>query len=329
MRLFYKLVYLIEKSFWQQKAWYNYLLLPLSEIYNLISNFRFFIQIPKKFKPLIICVGNQSVGGSGKTPTIIRLAQLMRDKYKVAIVTKGYKAKSLGRENIIIVDLHKHSFKDVGDEAILLAQTAKTYICKKRAKAVKEAESDNYEIILLDDGIQDNTIKKDWIILIHQPQLKNNFLIPAGPMRETLYSSLNKCDVIMLQNKNILYDKTTKIILYFSSFINNINQLEGNAYILLCAIAQPQRVLELLKKTNLEIKKICFFPDHYCFENYDLQYVYDLADKYNCKVLTTTKDFVRLDCSYHDKTQVIEYEIRFENEESLHKKICDLKNLRR
>ena len=330
MRTIDKLANYIQNTLWFSVTPINYLLLPLSLIYSLVRNLKYyFYETPTHFKSKIICVGNSVSGGAGKTPVVIRLVTILNKEKKIAVVARGYKGSLSNSHNAVKVDLSKHTYKEVGDEAMLIAEHADIFISANRKLAIEKAQEWGAEIIILDDGFQDNTIHKDLAILvINSIEIKNKFLIPAGPMRESLTTSLRKADVVIVpENQQHMLSKkylSGKEVYYQEQVITNASHIKGNEYILLCAIAQPGRVITTAKELGATIKKKHTYPDHYSFSARELRVIYAQAKKYNCKVLTTTKDYVRLPQQYIEDTEVLKYHVKLENEAKLKEKIVNL-----
>ncbi|MFQ3307040.1 MAG: tetraacyldisaccharide 4'-kinase [Candidatus Midichloriaceae bacterium] len=329
MKLIYELSNFVQNIFWKEKGVLNYLLTPLSHIYSLIQNSRYYLfQTPYKLNCKIICVGNSISGGSGKTPVVLRLVQLLNNK-DVAVVTRGYKGSLSNHKNVHKVNLKQHTFKDVGDEAILLAEYSDVYISKNRRLAVQQAENEGAKLIILDDGLQDNTIYKDLVILIiNDLKNENNLTIPAGPMRESLTSSFRKSDMVMLNNleeKEIVkkYDKNKTFVIK-KQVIANQEKIKDKTYILICGIANPDRVLKTIENLNITLRDKFIYPDHYVFSEDELTSIYKTAYKLDLKILTTTKDFVRIPKKFAEKTDIIDYSVEFENEIELKEKIIKL-----
>ena len=272
--------------------------------------------------------------GQEKTPIVIRLTELLSQntKLKIAVVAKGYKGTLSKNNNAIKVDLNKHTCEEVGDEALLIAQHAPVYISNKRVLAIKLAQKHGAEIIILDDGFQNNSIHKDISILAINSTIfnhdANNLLIPAGPLRESLKTSIRKANIIITSDKNTSLRKnfilSNKTLFFQNQVINNIREISNNKFILICGIAQPERVIKTAKQLKVNIIKSYFFPDHYNFSKQELSNIYKEAKKYNCNILTTKKDFVRIDKRFHKLTTVIDYSIKINDEKKLVKKILTL-----
>lgn len=330
-----KLANYIQNSLWSKVSLINYILLPLSVLYSLIRNLRYyFYQTPIKFNSKIICVGNSISGGAGKTPIVIRLTDLLSQntKLKIAVVAKGYKGILSNNNNAVKVDLNKHTCKEVGDEALLIAKHVPVYISNKRQLAIELAQKHGAEIVILDDGFQNNSIYKDLSILAINNSIfthdANNLLIPAGPLRESLKTSIRKANIIITSNQNNdlrkNFNLSDKLLFFQNTVIKNPKEITGKKFILLCGIAQPERVQNTAKKLKANILKSYFFPDHYNFSNQELDSIYKEAKKSHCNILTTKKDFVRIDKQFHEFTTIIDYSVEINDEKKLIKKILTL-----
>ena len=308
----HKIAYYIQQNLWQRITLINILLMPLSCLYLLAHYIRYdFYQRPRKFNSKIICVGNAIVGGTGKTPFVIKLCQLLKARNKkIAIVAKGYKGSLLKNNNAIKINKTKHKAEESGDEALLLAEYAPTYIAKNRELAVAAAEKDGAEIIMMDDGLQDNKVEKDLSILIQPTNLKNHLPLPAGPMRELLFSVLYKADIIITDDLKAAYLKSfpQKLLIEQKQSISNAKYLKRQ-YFLLCCIAHPERVEQKLAEHDIIIKEKFFFPDHHLFTDNDLNKIYEAAKGAKCTILTTSKDFIRIPNKFHKKTEVIQLDL--------------------
>ena len=171
------------------------------------------MQKPYIFKGIkIIKVGNVVIGGSGKTPTVIALInKLSNSNMIVHIISKGYKGSI---KESTQVNTNIHSYKEVGDEAIILSKIAPTWIGKNRVESIKNAQMKGANIAILDDGIQDSSIKGDLNILVFNgSQGIGNEIIPAGPLREKLSESIKKnFSIIIDEDKNNLTSILNKYI---------------------------------------------------------------------------------------------------------------------
>lgn len=325
-----KIACYIQNSLWSEVRLVNHLLVPFSMVYSFVRNIRYyFFQTPIRLQSKIICVGSLVSGGAGKTPVVIRLVKLLSSnkKLEIAVVARGYKGNFSKR--VVKVNLKKHSCKEVGDEALLIAEHATVFISKNRKLAIRMAEKHGAKIIILDDGFQDNSIHKDFSILVISTNIfksqTNAFLIPAGPMRESLKTSIRKSNIIITSGENHELMKDNLIInkdlFYQQEVVKNQQEIKDKEFILLCGIAQPERVEKTVKNLNAKIIKKYFFSDHYNFLDDELEEIYGEAQKFSCKVLTTTKDFVRINRKFYNFTVVIDYSIEVDDEDKLIKKL--------
>lgn len=295
------MVKLKRPSFWEKKNIFSLMLLPFSIIYYLTSKLRFFFISPYISKSYTICIGNATIGGSGKTPTVIALAKYLNLQNKnFCVVSRGYKGKITSPTKI---DLNIHTVKDVGDEPIMLAKYCPVIIASNRVLGTKFAENLGYDIILYDDGLQNSSIKYNISIMIFSKiAIGNNFLFPAGPLRESLSSLMKRVDYIFTSETlpsffQIFNYKTH----YFSIKTNYHVQYEKN-YILFAGIANPHSFFKLAKKIGCKIKNTYIFPDHHLYSFQDINNLLTL--KKDNILLTTEKDYIKFD---HEIQKQISY----------------------
>ena len=169
--------------------WYNkksklpILLFPLSIIWLLFFYIRNLIRVKYYFDVPIICVGNIIAGGGGKTPLILELCKILNKKNQVHVIYKAYKVNI--KKQVVKVDSRLNA-NNVGDEPLLISKYATTWVCNKRKNGIKKAIKEGAKLILLDDGLQDQSIKKTLNILVANEIQGhgNSKIIPSGPLRE-------------------------------------------------------------------------------------------------------------------------------------------------
>ncbi|WHQ46837.1 MAG: tetraacyldisaccharide 4'-kinase [Candidatus Midichloria sp.] len=332
MNFFSKVEHLIVNRLWRQDLFINKLLRPFSWIYIIIHTIKVFLTNKQKTNVPVICIGNLTVGGSGKTPIALAIGRLLKKhKRNLAFVGHGYKANLLKHSICIAVDLKMHNVNNVGDEAILLSSFAPTYIAQKRIQGVFTAQADDFDIAVLDDGLQDNSIHKDLSIVVIDSEyiLGNLLLLPAGPLRELPVFALKRADLVIVSGINedkieeamnfincrfskkvpLLKTKTTSCLIT----PKDIERFKDKDFFAIIGIAHPKKFLETAKKYNIKIKESAIFSDHYMFSESELDAIYNYANVLKCSVITSSKDFVRLPKKYQNLTQVIEIEAEFPN----------------
>lgn len=305
-----KLQYIIEKH-WYAKLdpFLLIILFPFSLIYELIITIRkilFTLHIlPSTKIPVpVVIIGNISVGGAGKTPLTKHIAeQLTVRGIKFGIILRGYKSKNVGTT---IVN-PKHSSEDVGDEALIYAQSGyNVVISSKRVAAAKKLLKafPDTQVILADDGMQHYALRRDMEICVvdSSRMFGNQQLLPVGPLREPM-SRLKKVSAIVIngdynQEKlvEILSKYKTKIYyqhLEFEYFYNPVTNEKITAIEMskrhvhaMAAIGNPGRFYDYLEKLGLKIKGVKSFPDHYHYQENDVNSSLD--------IITTEKDYTKL-----------------------------------
>ena len=303
-----------------------------------------------KFPVPVISIGNITTGGTGKTPFAIHLAKLLKNQYnKIAVVSRGYHRKSKG---LIVVSDGKGNIGSVeqcGDEPVLIANKlpeAVVIVSENRVKGVARAIDDfSCDLILLDDAFQHRRIHRDCdIVLINKKApLANDFMIPAGSLREPL-SQLKRAEVIIFthSDNNINEDDSTQLNKYYSGpffrstfspeyFLDPVcgekylpDQIQGKAAVVFCGIAQPQLFKYMLDKQGIEIRDMVVFSDHYYYMENDIAKITKNAMKLNCDfIITTEKDLVKINLSGISEVRILALAIRIgiKNEQLLCKKV--------
>ena len=299
-------------KFWDYKKpnLLSYLLLPFT--FPLIIN-NFFLGLEKKkdstSKIKKICVGNIYVGGTGKTPLVIKINQILNQLgYKTAVIKKFYK-------NHI-------------DEQKILAESTKLYCLKDRMTALNAVIKDNNNIALFDDGLQDQSINYDlkFVCFNNIRWIGNGLLIPAGPLREKI-ESISKYDAVFINgneadtsNLKLLINKHNKNIKVFEAHYLPINTDlfdPDDKYIAFSGIGNPESFRETLLKNKFNIIKEITFPDHHNYTQANIDAIKLQARYLNAKIITTEKDYVKLNTYKNADIQYLKVELKIKNEEEL------------
>ena len=308
------------------------LLYPLSIIYYLIFEIKKKIYIPQKFNIPIICVGNIYIGGTGKTSAAIEIAKILNQFKKICFLTKGYGRKSNKDIYLNELNISNQNTEDTGDEALLLNKFAHVYISNNRLKAIKNIIKLGYDAIILDDGFQDHLIFKNINILCFDSKnwIGNNNLIPAGPLREPLTSIKEANFIIIKGEKNQIIEKKIKTIspnveiIYAENRIENIETLKNKNFIAFTGIGNPYSFFNALMDSNIKIIKQIIYPDHFQFTEKNYKTLFQEAENNNCNLITTEKDWVRINEQFKDKVYYTKLSTLLIGKESLEKELKKL-----
>lgn len=271
-------------KFWRKKNLIAILLAPLSLLFIILFYVKKIISQNKKFSLKVICVGNIYVGGTGKTPLTLHLAKLLNDMgLKTAIIKKYYVNQM--------------------DEIKFLRNKHNNVISEKsRIDALKIAEQSNAKVAILDDGFQDDSIYKNLNILCFNSEqlIGNGMTMPSGPLRGPL-RSIKNCNIIIINgNKNESFEKKLKNIsnnirIFYSRYIPlEIENFKDGKFLAFAGIGNSNNFFNLLNKYGIRIIEKLSFPDHYKYTNLDIKNITNLAKNKNLRIITTEKDFYRL-----------------------------------
>lgn len=307
-------------EFWYKKdlisKFKTLLLLPFSIIWILLSSIK--KNFAKRYKShlKVICIGNLSIGGTGKTPFSIQTYKILEILgYKPVFLTRGYRGLTKGP--ILVNKSHNH--KDVGDEALLLSKVGTTIVSSNRCIGAKYIENlkKNYDIIIMDDGLQNYQLEQDIKLLLIDKKLLfgNGYCIPAGPLRQTITQGLKKIDAIIFTGDGDTKDINLNFINNIQNFdtkleIKNTFKTKQNNFLAFCALGNPIKFFNTLKKNNFKIVLTKSFPDHYEYKNKDINTLKEEANNRNLKLITTEKDYVKID-DKENEISVLPIEINF------------------
>ena len=257
----------------------------------------------KKFHVPVVCVGNIYLGGTGKTP-------LAKEIFKIT--------RSLGKNPAFV----KKYYDYLEDEIKMLEGMGKTFAAKERAEGIELLIKNNNNIAILDDGFQDSSIRKNFSILcFNQKQwIGNGFLIPSGPLRERL-SSIKRADCIVINGDkdNIIENQINKIkqlkIFYTKYKPKNLEILKDKKIFAFAGIGNPLNFFELLKKNNLQLLNYQSYPDHYNYKKKDLDNLKSKAKELNALLLTTEKDYCRIDIDFRKGIEKLDVDLEIDSKE--------------
>ena len=297
-------------KFWDFKkpSTLAYLLLPISYLFKLIRLFKIESNI-KKSKIKTICVGNIYLGGTGKTSLSIKINEILSEKkIKSCFVKKFYLTQF--------------------DEQKLLESRGKLFTSSKRIDAINIAENEGYDVAILDDGLQDSSINYDlrFVCFNNINWIGNGFTIPAGPLRESINNLKNYKHIFLngnLENldniKKHIYKINPNINLYIGKYVPlDVEKFNKDKnYLVFSGIGNHQTFISMLREYKFNVVKDIEFPDHYKYNNFDINKIQKLSDNLNCQIITTEKDYLRLDKEKIHNINFIKSELKILDEEKL------------
>ncbi len=258
-----------------------------------------------------ICVGNIYIGGTGKTPTAIKLYEILKKlDYNICVGKKFY--------------IHQK------DEQILLRNKTNLYLGKTRKKIIENAIDENNKIIIFDDGLQERKIDYDLKLVCFDVKtwIGNSYLIPSGPLREKI-NSLKKYDAVILKQIqksnyeieiiNKIREIDNKIKIFFSNYVpKNLKNFDlSKKYLIFSGIGDSNSFKEILIKYNFNIIDELIFPDHYDYNQKDVDSIIEKANHYDAEIITTEKDFVKISKLNLTKIGFLELNLEIKDETDL------------
>ena len=288
-------------KFWDKKnSLLSKILSPAGKVYAWMVAHRLAHHRPYQAKIPVICVGNISVGGTGKTPVCIALLNLLEQhQYTPWFLNHGYQAT----QKSVLVNSRSHSALDVGDEALLFAQFAPTIVDNARARGAQLAEKLGASLLIMDDGFQNPTLVKtfSFVVVDGIKGFGNERVLPAGPLRESVLKGLKRADAVVLAGtdkwgvQNYLKENKIDLPLLTGKFIpdkQDLKKISNRPVFAFAGLGNPQKFFDMLVAEGIQVVGTQKFPDHYFYTRFDIE---DLKKKAQGALLvTTTKDWVKV-----------------------------------
>jgi|TARA_B100001063_G_C16726128_1_gene536504 tetraacyldisaccharide 4'-kinase len=309
-------------QFWYEpNTWKAKFLYPLGYFYNLLTLLRGKLAKPQSYSCLTICIGNLNVGGTGKTPTTIALAQhFLKKGLQVHVVSRGYKGKFQGT---FLVDPQKHKSDEVGDEPLLMSEFTSVWVSNKRKNGIAAAENAGAQIVLLDDGFQDPSFHKDFSLIVVDGEkgFGNKKCMPAGPLRENIVQGFKRADALVIVGQRIYkFDTFPTHLKIIHSTLKPIetgmNWKEGK-YLAFAGIADPSKFFKTLRSLGANLIDCVALSDHQKLDGQVLKRLERKANSAHAQLVTTEKDAVRLSNTYRKKVLSLPVRIEFDDKNEL------------
>ncbi len=279
-------------QFWRKAGFLSLFLLPFGWLYGQIVAWRLKGHKSKVRVP-VICVGNLTLGGSGKTPVVIALAQDFQQLgHTPHILSRGYGGKGY---QSLRVNTEQHTAAEVGDEALLLAEIAPTWVGADRYQSAQAAIAAGATLLIMDDGLQNPTLYQDFKIAVFDGQipLLNKRIFPAGPLREDLSKGLQRIDHVVLINFTSSPSWADKLPCTLATTLSDQLPTEAQ-YLAFAGIGYPEKFYKLLTKKGFNIIETYSFADHHLYSKQEINELIQKAKEIKAHLITTEKDLVKI-----------------------------------
>ena len=294
------------------------LLSPLGWIYAAVTARRIARTRPSPAPCPVICVGNLTLGGTGKTPVAIAVIEAARMLGRTpAALSRGWKAKLVPPAK---VDPAIHTAQDAGDEPLLLARAAATFIDPDRIHGAALAAGEGADLIVMDDGHQNPKLEKTLSVVVVDAVSGwgANKVFPAGPLREPVAAGLARADAVILMTPGPKFEPdyaglqlAELKIPVLRAWLEPSEAPPPGKLLAFAGIGRPQKFFDALKAAGADLADAASFPDHHAFSRGDIARLRDLAEAHGARLITTEKDWVRLPGGVQDAVSAWPVKARF------------------
>ena len=283
-------------DFWNTPGWRSTALLPLSWGWRLAATVKAATGAVTYAGVPVICVGNLVAGGAGKTPVALWLMRYLAERgiSGGVFLSRGYGGRLTGPHLVVP---RTDTAADVGDEPLLLAEAAPSWICRHRGAGARAAVAAGAGFIIMDDGLQNPTLHQDLRILVVDGKtgFGNGRVIPAGPLRQTLTSGLAQADVIIqVGSGQIEVGGKPVVHATLQPELNDQHRIAGRSFVAFAGIGRPDKFFATLRHAGATVSATRSFGDHHPYTQDDIENMRALARMHSCALITTEKDFRRL-----------------------------------
>jgi tetraacyldisaccharide 4'-kinase len=286
---------------WEKPGLAAALLSPIATVYGAVAARRL-VQPGARARVPVICVGNPTVGGAGKTPTAIAIARMLISAgEKPMFLTRGYGGSLAGP----VMVQAEHSGREVGDEPLLLARVSPTIVARDRAAGARHAEAAGASVIVMDDGFQNRSLAKDLSILVIDGTrgIGNARVLPAGPLRAPLEAQLDRAYAILIvgdvtgASPVVLAARARGLPLFHTKLEPDsaaVATLAGQKVLTFAGIGDPQKFFATIEAAGIDAPIRRAFPDHHRYRADEAAALLAEAKRHDLALLTTEKDLARM-----------------------------------
>jgi tetraacyldisaccharide 4'-kinase len=291
---------------------------PIGWIYGAVTDWKRTHTLAYRARAKVVCVGNLTAGGSGKTPVVAAIVRILNAQgLRTVILSRGYGGTVAGA---VMVNPRMHSAKEVGDEALLLAASAPVIVSRNRRLGAVLADTEGAEVIVMDDGFQNFTLAKDLSIVVVDAEkgFGNGHILPAGPLRETIRGGLARADAVVLVGAGTVeLPGFAGPIVQARIVPRDDKALAGRAAIAFAGIGRPEKFFDTLRALGVELIETREFADHHVFGASEIAQLKAKAKDQNVMLVTTEKDFMRLGPADRECIECLRIEAEFDSPEGV------------
>ena len=267
----------------------------------------------------VICIGNFSLGGAGKTPTAITVARMLAEVgARPAFLTRGYGGSLPGP---VVVDPERHAAREVGDEPLLLARHAPTVVARDRPAGARLCATQGADVIVMDDGLQNPSLTKDLSLAVVDAGagIGNGLTFPAGPLRVPLARQWRHVGALVLIGEGAAGARVAGaaaargLPVHRARLVPEGTELAGKRVVAFAGIGRPQKFFESLREVGAVLVAERAFPDHHPFRDSELAMLVAQAERAGAVLVTTEKDRVRLPAEFADRVSTLNVTLSFED----------------
>ena len=297
------------------------LLTPLAALYGWTAQRKIETTKPFRASIPIICIGNLTTGGAGKSPVVAAIRNRLS---AAASLSRGYGGNLKGP---LKVDENTHTASQVGDEPLMLAASGTSWIGADRPAAAKAMTEAGVQVIIMDDGHQNPSLHKDLSLIVIDAgaPFGNGFVIPKGPLREPVARGLSRADAVILMGDGPVPEAViTSGLPVIRAHLAPTSPPPAGALIAFAGIGRPQKFFDSLTAAGGDIFESVPFSDHHTYSAGDLTYLHRLAKERGATLITTSKDYTRLPVNDRSGIEVFPVEAVFDDTAALDALIADV-----
>ncbi len=286
---------------WEPADWRAWSLAPFSALYGLVAGYRMASAKRAKVDVPVLCVGNFTVGGEGKTPVSIALAKQARKLgRKPGFLSRGHGGSMTTAH---LVDAEKDLSRHVGDEPLLLARHAPTMVAPDRRTGARELVGIGCDFIIMDDGFQSARIHMDYAVMVVDARrgLGNGHVIPGGPLRARLIDQLRFADAVLTMGEGTAADhvvrqtsRAGRPVFQARLKPRGMRAIKGGRFLAFAGIGNPKKFFDSVAEAGGAVVEGKSFPDHHPYDDDDARDLIAAAGRDGLQLITTEKDLVRL-----------------------------------